>query len=937
MRYLFPLNPYNQQRQFEKPVWVYPAHLAMYATYLKSKSHTVYWNGKPEYDEDEKPFVMVGFFKEYVDHVIKDDFQINVPFDKLPYPDRIFTDAKNKRWQSYGNYKYHPATHMMASNLCWWGKCLFCIDTAKLEAGEKRGVRPVDHVLEEIDDLIRLGFKEVFDDSGTFPIGEWLQEFCTKMIKSGRNKKIVVGCNMKPIAERVVPFKLMKEAGFRFILVGVESANQKTIDLIRKGQDNSRVIENLKAMNNAGLEVHLTSMFGYEWESHEEAMNTVRLVHHLLKKGIVKTAQASVYSPPRTAPNPDSTGHKYIPMIYEAYRSPEFWYRKITGIKRWEDFTYLIRGGRLVMEEYLRKMKFLLIALFLCTSAYAEPVEVVSVGAMQPIEQSQLGKDVSVLDSTILEDSMEPMLMDVIHNVPGVHVKHYGLSTIRIRGSRSIDTRVLMSRFPLRDPSDTQDSSNPLIGDLLAHGLNSVEILKGPASTLYGSQAIGGVINLEPKCCAPNKAFAEYGEEGSFREGFDYRIGPIFSSFERLDGPQDYQNTSIRETGYFKAGDFVFEPLFYYQKVDARLRNAPFIQSGELVPDNPDENDRRSTRYYLGGLKTKFHNLQNETSYSYSNRRFEFLPNEDMSGFYQDGHFKGESFTTTNQYELPYGLTAGHTYVHDFLTIKNNSGSMRKDQWRSDLFLEERFEVGELDGLLGVRLNTQENSKDRVTYDAAFSYPIGPTVLKTHVGTGFRSASLFERYGAFLTEFGTFDVGNPLLGPERSFEYDFGHETLIGDVSLGQTYFHQDLSNAIDLIGPMYINVDGKKETYGVENYVEWNGIRLSYTQTLGDRLLEIPRHEVGASYRKVIGGTTLYLRGTHQSEHQIAAFNMDTFMVDRIAEDGLFTTDLTVKHKLSKKVTGFIRIKNLFDEDYAEGGYQAENFRVYGGVEIEL
>ena len=353
MRYLFPLNPWNQQRQFEKPVWVYPAHLAMYATYLRNEGHEVQWDshkalGIKEMDQDD---VLPRFRKI----TIENDFQIDIPFEKLPFPDRTFTNAKNKRWQSYGNYKFHPATHMMASNLCWWGKCTFCIDTYKLEHGEKRGLRSVDHVLEEIDDLIKHGYKEVFDDSGTFPIGEWLDEFCLKMIKGGRNKKIVVGCNMKPIAEKVVPFKLMKQAGFRFILVGIESANQKTIDIIKKGQDSEKVIENIKAMSDAGLEVHTTQMFGYKWESHKDSMNTVRLVHHLLKKGYAKTAQASVYSPPRTKPDPNSHGHKYIPMIYDAYRSPEFWYRKIRDIKCWQDITYMARGGRLILEEKIRK------------------------------------------------------------------------------------------------------------------------------------------------------------------------------------------------------------------------------------------------------------------------------------------------------------------------------------------------------------------------------------------------------------------------------------------------------------------------------------------------------------------------------------------------------------------------------------------------------
>ena len=148
----------------------------------------------------------------------------------------------------------------------------------------------------------------------------------------------------------------MRKAGFRFILVGVESANQATIDRIQKGQKANNVVANLKAMADAGLEPHITTMFGYEWETHEDAMRTVNLVHYLLKKGYAKTAQASVYSPPRTAPDPNSPGHKYIPMIYEAYRSPQFWWQKLKDIRRWEDVTYLGRGARLVLEENWRKL-----------------------------------------------------------------------------------------------------------------------------------------------------------------------------------------------------------------------------------------------------------------------------------------------------------------------------------------------------------------------------------------------------------------------------------------------------------------------------------------------------------------------------------------------------------------------------------------------------
>src|SRR3990167_10609324 len=147
--YWFPLSPWNQQRQFEKSVWVYPAHIAAFATFLRNNGNTVHWGIAP---------------KGKSMNVIIDDFQIDVPFEKLPFPDRKFTDAKNPRWQSYGNYKFHPATHMMASNLCWYGKCTFCIDTLKLEQGEKRGLRTVNHCIDEIDNLIHLGFRECFDD-----------------------------------------------------------------------------------------------------------------------------------------------------------------------------------------------------------------------------------------------------------------------------------------------------------------------------------------------------------------------------------------------------------------------------------------------------------------------------------------------------------------------------------------------------------------------------------------------------------------------------------------------------------------------------------------------------------------------------------------------------------------------------------------------------
>jgi len=340
MRILFKMSPFHGQRQYEKEVNIYPAHLAAYATHLRNNGNIVVWGGNDD-----------GKF----DKIIYGDEQIDVDFVDLPIPDRIFTDAMNPKYTRYGNYKYYPGSHYLSSNLCWWAGakgCVFCVDSKRVLSGEKRGVRSVDHVLSEIEDCVKLGFLELFDDAGTIPINDWLNEFCHKMIKSGLNKKIKIGCNLKPIKQ---DFKLMKEAGFRFILVGVESANQNTINMIQKGQQSNRVIEHLKAMSDAGLEPHITTMFGYDFETESEAQKTVDLVHFLLRKGYAKTAQASVYSPPRTKPDPNSRGHKWIPRVYDVYKHPEFIYRKIVDIKSFDDFKYLLRGARLVVEEKVRK------------------------------------------------------------------------------------------------------------------------------------------------------------------------------------------------------------------------------------------------------------------------------------------------------------------------------------------------------------------------------------------------------------------------------------------------------------------------------------------------------------------------------------------------------------------------------------------------------
>jgi anaerobic magnesium-protoporphyrin IX monomethyl ester cyclase len=308
MRILYMPTAYSQQRQRQKKANIYPVRMAMEAEHYRKAGCDVSWgNGIGEYHKTiSEPE--------------------NLPFLSLPAPDRTFTKAFTF---TSGNYKHLPGTHILSASGCWWGACSFCV-----EKGQKYEVRPVDDVIDEIAHCKYMGFREIFDDSATFPIGGWLYKFCRKV----KPLKIPISCNMRCVD---IDYKKMKDAGFRMLLFGIESANQKTLDKINKGI-NYLDFKYIAKAAEAGLENHIACMFGYPWETGEEALRTLHLVHFLLRKGYAKTAQASFYQPPDGKNNP--AHKKYVKQIYLAGLYPDFWFNQLKSIRNTDDIKYILRG-----------------------------------------------------------------------------------------------------------------------------------------------------------------------------------------------------------------------------------------------------------------------------------------------------------------------------------------------------------------------------------------------------------------------------------------------------------------------------------------------------------------------------------------------------------------------------------------------------------------
>lgn len=302
-------------------------------------------------------------------------FVLKEDLNKLPFIDRDLT-----KWHLYseknGNYKRLPGTYTMAGRDCWYNKCTFCSWPTIYPSFRAR--KP-ENVLDEIGILIdKYGVREVMDDTGTFPVGEWLEEFCRGMISRGYNKKIFIDCNMRFGALSMEQYKLMKEAGFRLLLFGVESTNPKTLERVKKGITVDTIVSSCKDARRAGLYPHITIMFGYPWEERQDAVNTLNLGKWLMKKGYAWTMQATVVIPyPGTplfeeckaegwltttdwdrydmreavmkSPMSSEEATNLVQAIYSVAFGPEFLLRRFLAIRDLDDIKYFARAGGKVL------------------------------------------------------------------------------------------------------------------------------------------------------------------------------------------------------------------------------------------------------------------------------------------------------------------------------------------------------------------------------------------------------------------------------------------------------------------------------------------------------------------------------------------------------------------------------------------------------------
>lgn len=333
-----------------------------------------------EYLEGKKNLVEGFWYRERGGIRNTGKFKVNRDLNELPIIDRELSSARFYNVEH--NIKARPFAYTMAGRDCPYHLCKFCSWPTLFPEFRTRSP---ESLLDEIGMLIeRYRVKEIFDDTGTFPPGEWLNQFCRGMIERGYHKKTAISCNMRVNYLNPENAALMKAANFRLLKIGLESGNQETLDTLEKGITVDQIINACKIAKKAGLHIHLTAMTGYPWETRAQALKTYELAKHLMTTGLAELLQATIVIPYPGTPlhqmaldhdwfrfppdeyerfdmsepvlkTPDMTPDEVMRMcnrIYGIFRSPRYILRKLFSIRSWNDICYYAKGARAVLGHH---------------------------------------------------------------------------------------------------------------------------------------------------------------------------------------------------------------------------------------------------------------------------------------------------------------------------------------------------------------------------------------------------------------------------------------------------------------------------------------------------------------------------------------------------------------------------------------------------------
>jgi len=605
-----------------------------------------------------------------------------------------------------------------------------------------------------------------------------------------------------------------------------------------------------------------------------------------------------------------------------------------------------------------------------------------------PVDASTVGSAITVITAEELQQQQTRFVSDILRDVPGVAVSRTGtfgaLTQVRIRGAEGNHTLVIIDGVKMNDPAGGNEFD---FGQLLASDIERIEVLRGPQATLYGSNTIGGVINIITKRGQGGPTVTARAEGGSFY---------TFDGGTSVSGGNDMANGFLGLSGYRTAGinmshnggendgydnitlnsNFNVKPIENFEfsgflrYVDADLQTDDFGSTtdsrGFIIPNDAD---MESKTYDLSGRAqaklTLFDGMfQNIVGYSgYQSKNYSYTDGN------RDFRFNAESDTVDYQgnvfLKTPELANADHTLT--FLYERNSqtgdnfstfAGGSNFDTIINNSFAGE-YRLGLFDRLFltaGVRYDDNNKFENFTSPRFTGSYLVTETDSRIHAswGKGVQDPTLTELFG-FFSNF----VGNPNLKPENSTGWDAGVEQsflddrLIFDVTYFNNRIKDLISSAFDPVtgNTTPVNLSGTSKIQGVEvsataNVYEGLSLKAAYTYTDGenpdgDQLVRRPPNIAS------LNANHAFL--TNEDGHKLANVNLNiayngeqkdnifaggTFEQSTRDLDPYWLVNLAASYEFLPGLAVIGRIENLLNQDYEEVyGYKSPGIGAYAGL----
>lgn len=602
----------------------------------------------------------------------------------------------------------------------------------------------------------------------------------------------------------------------------------------------------------------------------------------------------------------------------------------------------------------MRRLSWLLACTAIATagSAFAQQVPVapdtVVTANRVPTSLERVGSAITVITAEDLQKRQTSVLTDVLREIPGVAVSRNGqvggLTAVRIRGAESRHTKVLIDGVEVNDPSGNNDFD---FANLLAGDVERIEVLRGPQSVLYGSNAIGGVINVITKTGkGPPKATAQI-EAGSFQthnaragisggtEVVSYALnlshletGGISSATERnrnfeQDGYRNLSASSRLALRPIKESDLEVGLALRHTEVKADFDGTNLAS----VPvDRPNVQESREQFFRLTGSFSLFDGmLENVIGGSYFEKKRDTfaggVENGRFDGYQKKFDYQGTVRANANN-TIVFGVEDRTEWVNDSTTIGAS------DHLRSGYAM---YQLGLFDALsltAGGRYDDHSRFGGEGTYRLTAAYNFAAWGTKPHAsyGTGFKAPALFQLFA----QFPPFFVGNPGLQPETSKGFDLGVEQKLlgGKLTVDATLFMNDIDNLIATQGVTLRNI-AKTESKGVELSVKakpftWLDLTASYTFSLAEdslthtELVRRARHIASfnaTAYPRDDVAVNLGVLGNGDQND----LDFGTFPATTRSLGGYTLVNLGVSWAVTPWATVFARGENLLDKQYQE------------------